>query len=119
MVNRIKQKALLPSLREKKRYLVFETISEANFSFKDLKDVIISNFKELFGLDGLAKAGLEFVEYKKNKGIIRVSTKGLDSLKATFCFVRKVNKEDIMLRSLGVSGMLKKARSKFVGDVQL
>ncbi len=113
-MERIKQKVLLPSLREKKRYLVFEVISEANLSFKDIKESIISGFKELFGLDGLAKAGLDFVEYNENKGIIKTSTKGLDMLKASFCFLRKVNKNDVVLRSLGVSGMLKKARSKFL-----
>ena len=114
MIIRTKQKALIPSLREKKRYLVFEVLSEGNFIYKDLRDAVISGFKELFGLDGLSKAGLEFVEYKENKGIIRVSAKGLDMLRASFCFVRKINKDDIVLRSLGVSGMLKKARNKFI-----
>ena len=114
MANQIKQKALLPSLREKKRYLVYEALSEVNFNYKDLKDNIILSFKELFGLEGLARAGLDFVEYKNNKGIVRVSTKGLDMLRASFCFVRKINKDDVVLRSLGVSGMLKKARNKFI-----
>jgi len=114
MNKKIKQKALLPSLREKKRYLVFEVMSEGSFSYKELKDAIVSCFKELFGIDGLAKAGLEFVVYEDNKGIIRVTTKGLDNLKASFCFVRKINKYDVFLRSLGVSGILKKAKSKFM-----
>lgn len=65
----------------------------------------------------MAKVGLNFIDYKQNRGIIRVSTRGLDQLKASFCFVRKINKDDIILRSLGVSGILKKARSKFVGGV--
>lgn len=114
MVIKSKPKALLPSLREKKRYLVFETISEEKFSFKDLKNAIVSGFRELFGLEGLAKAGLDFVEYEENKGIIRVNNKALDHLRASFCFVRKINKGDVVVRSLGVSGMLKKARSKFI-----
>lgn len=117
MVERVKQKTLLLSLREKKRYVVFEIISENSFSYKDLKDAVIKAFKDLFGLDGLAKAGLEFIEYKQNKGIIRVSAKGLDQLRASFCFVRKINKDDAVLRSVGVSGMLKKARFKFIGGV--
>lgn len=114
MENRVKQKLLLPSLREKKRYLVFEVISGDNLNFKDIKDSIVLAFKELFGLDGLAQAGLDFIEYKQNKGIIRVTTNGLDKLKASFCFVRKVNKGEVILRSLGVSGILKKARIKFM-----
>ena len=104
----------MPSLREKKRYLVYEAISEANLNSKDIKETIVSGFKDLFGLEGLARAGLDFVEYNQNKGIIRVSTKGLDMLRASFCFVRKVNKDELILRSLGVSGMLKKARNKFI-----
>lgn len=104
----------MPSLREKKRYLVYEVISDVSFNYKDVKDIIISSFKDLFGVDGLAKSGLDFVEYKEKKGIIRVSTKGLDMLKASFCFVRKINKDDLVLRSLGVSGMLKEARNKFI-----
>ncbi|MBI2148458.1 hypothetical protein HYU23_02165 [Candidatus Woesearchaeota archaeon] len=110
----MKQKVLLPSLREKKRYLVYEVLSESKFSFKELKEVIIAVFRDLFGLHGLSIAGLEFIEYKENKGIVRVSTKGLDMLRASFCFVRKINKDDVVLRSLGVSGMLKKARNKFI-----
>src|SRR3989338_10394629 len=104
MVIKLKQKALTPSLREKKRYLVYEVISENLFSCGDLKGVIITEFKELFGLDGLSRAGLEFIEYKDNKGILRVSTKGLDMLRSSLCLVRKINKEDVILRSLGVSG---------------
>jgi len=111
---RTKQKALSPSLKEKRRYLVYEVISSMNLTYKDIKDSINTAFKELFGLEGLSRAGLEFIEFQDNKGIVRVSTKGLDMLKASFCFVRKINKDDVVLRSLGVSGMLKKARNKFI-----
>ena len=104
----------MPSLKEKKRYLVYEVLSEDNFSYNDVKDSVISGFKELFGLDGLSKAGLNFLEYNENKGIVRVSAKGLDMLKASFCFVRKINKQDVVLRSIGVSGILKKARTNFM-----
>ena len=109
-----KQKPLLPSLREKKRYLVFETTIENSLSYKELKEAIISAFKELFGIDGLAKAGLNFIEYKNNKGIIRTTTKSLDKLKTSLLFVRKINKQDVILRSIGVSGILKKAKTKFL-----
>ncbi len=110
----MKQKFLMPTLREKKRYLVYEVLSDDDLSFKDIKESIILSFKDLFGLSGLAKAGLDFLEYDHNKGIVRVSTKGLDMLKASFCFLRKINKHDVILRSLGVSGILKKARINFM-----
>jgi ribonuclease P/MRP protein subunit POP5 len=111
---RKKPKTLLASLREKKRYLVYEIISEVNLDYVDVKNNIINNFQNFFGLEGLSKAGLDFVDYKDNKGTIRVSTKGLDMLKGSFCFLRKINKHDVVIRSLGVSGILKKSRTKFI-----
>jgi len=113
-INRNKQKTLSSSLREKKRYVVYEVLSECSFLSKDVKDAVVFSFKELFGVEGLAKASLEFIEYSEGKGIIKVTTKGLDMLRASFCFVRKINKDEVLLRSLGVSGMLKKARIKFI-----
>ncbi len=111
---RRKQKALLPSLREKKRYVVFEVLGNKTLNISEVKDVIINAYRFLFGEIGLAKAGVDFVEYKEGKGILKVSNKYLDNIKASFCFVRKVNKEGILLRSLGVSGILNKARLKFM-----
>lgn len=110
----IKQKALLPSLREKKRYVVFGVHSEKTLSFGEIKDAIFEAYKDLFGSIGLAKAGIDFVEYKDGKGILKVSNKEVNNIKASFCNVRKINKQDIILRSLGVSGILNKARMKFM-----
>ncbi len=109
-MERIKQKALLPSLREKKRYVAYRIICEGSYSFKDFKTAFLDDFKNMFGMYGLSRAGLEFIDLKDGVGIIRVSSKGLDNLRAVFCIIRKVNKHDVVLRSLGVSGMLKKAR---------
>ncbi len=111
---KIKQKSLLPSLREKKRYVVFEIYSKDEFSFGNIKDAIAEAYRNLFGEIGLAKAGLDFVEFKNNKGILKVGNKELNNVKASFCMVRKINKQDVVLRSLGVSGILNKARSKFI-----
>ena len=110
----MKQKLLKPSLREKKRYLVYNIISENNINYKGIKEEIINKFKEHFGNFELSKANLKFLEFNNNTGIIKINNKYLDHLRASFCFVRKINKEDVIVRSLGVSGMIKKAKSKFI-----
>ena len=107
-------KYLISTLREKKRYMAFRTITETELSLNQVKDAIIFSFNELFGLIGLAKAGIEFVDYKNNQGILRINNKHIDSIKASFCFLRKINKHDVILRSEGVSGILNKARSKYI-----
>jgi|SRR3989338_2807754 len=110
----MKEKRLLTSLREKKRYVAFEIKSEENLSLGKIKDSIVDSFRNLFGEMELAKAGLNFVEFKDNKGIIRVNNKDVKNIKASFVMLRKINKQDAIARSLGVSGMLNKARSKFL-----
>ncbi|MBS3175040.1 hypothetical protein J4440_04125 [Candidatus Woesearchaeota archaeon] len=110
----IKQKPLLPSLKEKKRYIVFEIFNGENLSFSNVKDSIIQSYKSLFGEIGLAHSGIDFIEYKNQKGILKVGTKNINNIKASFCFIRKINKQDVTVRSLGISGILNKARSKFI-----
>jgi len=100
-------KPLLPSLKEKKRYVVFEVISkDTKYPEKEIKDA----FLKLFGEVGLSEAGLIFLKnkYKNNKGIIKVNHKNVDRLKASFCILKKP-----IIKSLGTSGTLKKAELKF------
>jgi len=104
------QKRLLSSLREKKRYVLFETISVIPISSTNIKENIIKSYKNLFGEIGLSKAGISFIEYKENKGILKINNKYLDELRASFCMMRKVNKQDILLKTLRISGTLKKVK---------
>jgi len=110
----MKQKLLKSSLREKKRYLVYSVMSEAKLNYKDIKEEIIKKFIDYFGNFSFSRANLKFLEFENNTGIIKLNNKYLDQLRATFCLVRKINKEDAIVRSLGVSGMINRAKSKFM-----
>ncbi|MBW2985202.1 hypothetical protein KY313_00915 [Candidatus Woesearchaeota archaeon] len=108
-------KPLLPSLREKKRYLVFEVISKKKLSGipeKDIEEFML----RLHGEIGLGKAGLIFLKNKWNKikqrGIVKVHYKYVDQLRAALC---SFHKGDVIMRSIGVSGILKKAENKYLG----
>ena len=104
------QKRLLSILIEKKRYVAYESLSEAKLNYMEIKELIINSFKNLFGEIGLSKAGIMFVDYKDNKGILKINNKYVDEVKASFSMIRKINKQDILVRSLRVSGTLKKVR---------
>lgn len=88
-VNRIKMKALIPSQRENKRYLLIEG--------KDLKKNIEMSILEFSGTLGFSKCGLSFVK----SNIISVNRKAVDLVKASFAvFPEKIE-------VLKVSGTLK------------
>ena len=63
-------KPLLPSLREKKRYLVFEVISSKGLTSMPYKE-IEESMRKLYGDVGLGGAGLIFLKDKWNKMLQR------------------------------------------------
>ena len=107
-------KSLLPSLKERKRYLVFEMISKTKISdFKAVKDEIMSSASSLIGDLGMARASIKFIDEKTkdNKGMIMVNHDFLDHLRASLALVRSIRGIPAIVRSIGASGMINKAEA--------
>lgn len=114
----MKIKPLLPSQREKKRYLVFEIISKNKVKpLSEITNAIWNSVLTFVGQAGAAKAGISVLQDKydssRQRGMIRVSHKMLDVLKAALTLIREINNEPVIVRSLGTSGILKKAEKKY------
>ena len=114
MTNKLKP---LPSLREKKRYVVFEVISEKELKINSIKEAIKKSLLNLIGIINYAKSNPHFLDDKydkKNKrGIIRINHKHADDLKASFTLIKSIDNAKVIVRSIGVSGILKKAEAKY------
>ena len=109
-----KIKPVLPSLREKKRYLAFEIISRQQIKdFSAISKAIWKAILDFSGVLGAAKAGIWLLGDKFNKtsqkGIIKVNHKNADLLKAALSTIKQINGIDVIVRSVGMSGILKKA----------
>ncbi len=114
-----KLKPVLPSLREKKRYMVFEVISKGKITdFRAVRDAIMESAQRLLGQLGMAKAGIIPMENKWSpelqRGIIRVGHRHADELRASLMLTSKINDEDIIVKSIGVSGIIKKAENNYL-----
>lgn len=107
-------KQLLPSLREKKRYIVFSILAEKDLKFSDVKKAIEFKILQYIGEVGYARAGVIILPiFKKNTGIIKVSNKEVDKVKAAMALIEKVNDEKVVFRGVYTSGILKKAKEKY------
>ncbi|MAG16419.1 ribonuclease P [Candidatus Woesearchaeota archaeon] len=104
---------LLPSLREKKRYLVFEVIGNASCS--DAVSSVKNSFSGLFGSLEAANADVSNIKSSGNKCMVRIGRKYVDKVKASMAIVKRINNSTIILRSIGVSGSLKRASKYFNG----
>jgi len=118
MVN-TKLKPVLPSLREKKRYLVFEVISKERLpDFKAVSDTIWQCSLQFLGQLGVAKAGIMVLDNKWDsklqRGIIKVGHKHVDAVKAALMFANRIDGKEVIFRSIGVSGILNKAERNYL-----
>lgn len=113
-----KLKPLSPTLKEKKRYLVFEVIAKRNLSVSKVKDTLYKTIHTVLGLLDSAKAGIKFLDNrydeKTNKGILKVNHKYVDSLKFALMHTTKIGETKVIVKSHGVSGILKKAINNYI-----
>jgi len=108
-------KQLLPTLRERNRYIVFEFISDSKFSREDITKAIWSSALEFLGDFGLSRISLKIIEWNTDsqRGILKVSHKSTDDIRAALTLVKEINRIPIIFHVFGISGTLKMARKKF------
>lgn len=107
-----KIKTILPSLKEKKRYIGFEVVSNINFKFDDIKKEINKNILKMFGEKGYSKAGIMFIDTnKQNKGIIKTNNKEVVNTRAALTLVNEINNKKAMIKCRKVSGILNKIKN--------
>jgi RNase P/RNase MRP subunit POP5 len=104
---------LLPSLRQTKRYVVFEIQSDTLFSSVDIKETVETALKEFFGQLGMSKASPMFLKEKtsNNKFILKVNHRWVDEAKSAIILIKSIKKKPVLLKSIITSGTLKKASS--------
>lgn len=107
-------KPLLPSLRQKKRYVVFDVLSEkAIKSVQPIQKAIWETSLSFLGEQKMGKAGLfvlpQYYDKKQQRGILRVSNKQLHDMKSALTLVQSIDNQPVIIKTVGVSGILKKA----------
>lgn len=104
---------LLPSLRQKKRYVLLEIISDKKFSFPEIQEEVEKAFLRFWGILGVARASPLLVKEKFSlsgqKLVVKVNHAFVDELKMALALSTKIKNTPIILRSISTSGSLKKA----------
>ena len=108
-----KQKPLLPTLKEKKRYLAIEIISDKKVDdFSKVKRAIFDAIISFVGELGLSRMGLIFLTNKWNKdsqrAIVRVERSSLDEFRASLCLLKEIDGVPVIIKGLKASGMINK-----------
>lgn len=101
--------------------MAFEIVSERPIEdVNAVKNAISAKALEFLGTLGTAEAGLIFLNDKYSKetqrGLIRVDHKCLDKARATLALIDQIGSQNVIVRSRGASGMIKKAHAKYMAS---
>ncbi len=106
----------MPSLRERKRYLAFEIVSENEIEeFSLVSDAIKDSIADFMGTYGASEAGILVLEelwsQEAQKGVIKVNNKYVEKLKTCLALVEQIDQQKVIIKSVKVSGNINKAKS--------
>lgn len=115
-----KQPKILPStLRSKKRYIVFEVMSETPVTYGEVVAAIKNCMLELLGELSAAKSEIWIIQNlydeKKQTGIIKCKHDATEVVRAFLSLVQFVGETRSTIRILGVTGTIKSAKTKYLG----
>ena len=101
---------------EKHRYLILKIYANITFSERQFISRIWDSIYELFGCKGASETGLWLVDFDINekRGIIRCNLESLNQVKVALILITEILRNNpIMIRILGISGTIKRAKEKF------
>jgi ribonuclease P/MRP protein subunit POP5 len=104
-------KILLPSLRERKRYILFKIISEEPINYDLFKDLLNSTILKFYGELTFGKFGFKFLDERWNEkeqiGVIKCNNKFVSNIIVAFGLLQRIGESRINIKILKVSGTIK------------
>ncbi len=106
---------LKPSLRQKKRYVLFEIQAAKTFSLAEVSEAVEFSLQRFLGELGMAKASPLLVKEKwhekKQRFVLKVNHTHVDEVKSAVILNKKIKNTPVLIRSIVISGTLKKISS--------
>jgi len=98
------------SQRVKRRYILFEVISEERFKREEIVTSIWNSSLEFLGDLGASKTSLWVHEYENKEGIVSCNTRSVDKIIVCLSLIREIDNKNLHIRVKGVSGTIKGLR---------
>ncbi len=104
-------KIVMPTLREKERYVSFQVVSEEPIFYSDLEQAIWSTLLEFYGESGVSKMSVWLVknlwDERSQSGVIRCNNKSVEKVLAGLGLVSRLGDNRMIFKILKVSGTIK------------
>ena len=112
---------LLPSsMRESKRYIIFEVITENPINYNELINSIWNSIMSFLGELQSSYADIWLIQNlydsKTQKGIIKCKTNFVEELRICLSSIQYVGETKSIIKILGVTGTIKSAKNKYISN---
>jgi ribonuclease P/MRP protein subunit POP5 len=105
---------LLPSLRNRKRYIAVAVISDAPVQRNAFIAAVSQTGCALLGDVGFAGCGVSVLGFENNAGIVKCKHISVSQTIGILAFMTAVDGQKVIVQTLGVSGTVKGAQTKFL-----
>ncbi len=108
-------KVIQPTLKEKKRYLVYSTSSFGSSapSAGALQKGIEQGMLEFLGDNGYSKAGIMFIKGTGKKGIMRIDRSAVDDVRTGLMTITSIQRQPVTITCVGLSGTIANATKTY------
>ena len=105
-------KTLIPTLRERNRYMTFEVKSQRPLERKEVVNAVWSSLTRTHGEIGASKTSLWVMDWnpEKRRGVLKINHDSKEMIRSALAVIKDVNKTPARFQVLHTSGTLKKAR---------
>lgn len=109
-------KPMIPSMRERNRYIAFELITESKLNKDDVVRNLWNSLLRFLGESGTGETGFWILDWdnEMQRGILKVNHKSVDRVRAALTLMKEINNKKVIFHTSGVSGTIKKAREKYM-----
>lgn len=118
----MKLKTLPSSYREKKRYLIFEIISEDEIELEELIKSVWHGAINLLGVLGVAKTNFKFIsnlyDKEKQRFVVKCMPRDVELIRLALALITEINEKKVCIKSVGVVGTIKSAIRKHLENFE-
>ena len=107
----------IPSMRNKKRYVVFRVhAKEGKIPYDNVKDAVMNSILNWIGERGAAQAHVWIIKnlwnQKEQTGYIQCSHKTVDEVKTSLALIHQIGDQRVAFQTVRVTGTIKSSKSK-------
>ena len=113
----------MPSMRSRKRYLIFRVHSGGPLDYPNVRDAVWDSMEKWLGQNELAQAEPRLIrnlwDGRQKKGFLQCSPRYVDHIKMALALIHQIGDQRVIFQVLRVSGTIKSGKEKTkTGDKQ-